>query len=115
MMVRSCASVRSRITCPSVIDGRSGGMMVRAIQAPLQCWKKSSPGLTDESIADMSRPAGGYSGPWKLAGRRGAAGAVDTASNALAVIRQSERIDVDMDIDPSLRPPRVRHYHARGM
>jgi len=72
-------------------------MIARAIQAPLQCWKKSSPGLTDESIADMSRPAGGYSGPWKLAGTGGAAGAVDTASSAAAVIRQSERIDIDMD------------------
>src|SRR5580704_4174212 len=115
MMVRSCASVRSRISCPSVVDGRSGGMTVRAIQAPLQCWKKSSPGLTDESMADMSRPAGGYSGPWKLTGRRSAAGEVDTDSNVVAVIRQSERIDVDLDIDPSLRLLRVRHYHARAM
>ena len=67
--------------------GRSGGMVARAIQAPLQCWKKSSPGLTEESIADMSSPAGGYSGPPKLTGAIGAASAADTNSGALIAIR----------------------------
>src|ERR1700688_2904258 len=95
MMLRSCASVRSRICCDSVMYGRSGGMVERAIQAPLQCWKKSSPGLTEESTADISRPTGGYSGPPNAAATMGAAKAADALSRAPTAITQGAPINAD--------------------